>query len=235
MIVWVSSFPRSGNTFLRIVLNRLYGVRTSVVYDVDGVAQRLGADLVGFTERPAPTEAMRESGELHFVKTHRQRDDQIDEMDKAICLVRDGRDALVSWARQTSETDAARFETELYAMITRRSTAGTGSWGRNVLSWLLPEAPHRVVLRYEELVLHPRAAIERVMQTLVPQLGPLADAQIPSFTELKQSDDRFFRRGVTDTHRDELPAELHQLFWAQSDNVAAMQLLGYSTKARHSH
>jgi hypothetical protein len=25
VIVWVSSFPRSGNTFLRIVLNQLYG------------------------------------------------------------------------------------------------------------------------------------------------------------------------------------------------------------------
>ena len=36
MIVWVGSFPRSGNTFLRIVLNRVYSVRTSVVYDFDG-------------------------------------------------------------------------------------------------------------------------------------------------------------------------------------------------------
>ena len=52
VIVWVASFPRSGNTFLRIILNRLYGVRTSVVYDVDGVAVRLGSDLVGFEEAP---------------------------------------------------------------------------------------------------------------------------------------------------------------------------------------
>jgi hypothetical protein len=51
MIVWLASFPRSGNTFLRIVLHRLYGVRTSTVYDVDGVAERLGKDLIGFTDR----------------------------------------------------------------------------------------------------------------------------------------------------------------------------------------
>jgi hypothetical protein len=113
VIVWVSSFPRSGNTFLRIVLKHLYGVRTSVVYDVDGVAQRLGADMVGFTERPATTEVMRASDEVHFVKTHRQRDDQIDETDPAICLVRDGRDALVSWARLTSEADSGRYQSEL--------------------------------------------------------------------------------------------------------------------------
>ncbi|MBM0274789.1 sulfotransferase domain-containing protein [Micromonospora tarensis] len=230
MIVWVSSFPRSGNTFLRIALNRLYGVRTSVVYDVDGVAERLGADLVGFTERPAAIDAMRESEAVHLVKTHRQRDDQVDELDKAICLVRDGRDALVSWARLASEEDSTRFASELSAMIARRDKVGTGSWGRNVLSWLRPPAPHRVVLRYEELAREPRAAIEQVMATLVPQLRPLADARIPSFTELQQSDDRFFRKGLIGAHRDELPDELHHLFWAQPDNVAAMQLLGYGTK-----
>ena len=59
MIVWVASFPRSGNTFLRIVLHRLYGVRTSTVYDVDGVAARLGKDLVGFTDRPGSLADMR--------------------------------------------------------------------------------------------------------------------------------------------------------------------------------
>jgi hypothetical protein len=42
VIVWVASFPRSGNTLLRIVLHRLYGIGTSTVYDVDGVAKRLG-------------------------------------------------------------------------------------------------------------------------------------------------------------------------------------------------
>lgn len=223
----MSSFPRSGNTFLRIVLNRLYGVRTSVVYDVDGVAERLGSDLVGFAERPAAIEAMRESNEVHFVKRHRQCDDQVDEMDKAICLVRDGRDALVSWARMASEPEGIRFESELHAMITRRNKVGTGGWGHNVLSWLQPAVPHREVLRYEELAREPTATVERVIAALVPQLRPLADAQIPSFTELQQADDRFFRRGLTGTHRDELPDDLHQLFWTQPDNVAAMRSLGY--------
>jgi hypothetical protein len=66
MIVWVSSFPRSGNTFLRILLHRLYGVRTSVVYDVDGVATRLGEALVGFEERPAAIHAMRTDKQVHL-------------------------------------------------------------------------------------------------------------------------------------------------------------------------
>lgn len=231
MIVWVASFPRSGNTFLRIALKHLYGIRTSVVYDVDGVAQRLGADVVGFTERPAAIEVMRDSDEVHFVKTHRQRDDQIEESDPAICLVRDGRDALVSWARLNSEADSGRYETELRAMITRSDLVGTGGWGRNVLSWLRPPAPQRVPLRYEELVKDPRDSVERIMALLVPDLRPLSGARIPSFAELRRADGRFFRKGRTATYENELPDDLHELFWSVPDNRAAMRLLGYGESA----
>src|SRR3954452_20188736 len=135
-LVWVASFPRSGNTFLRIVLHRLYGVRTSTVYDVDGVAERLGKDLIGYTDPPGSLSEMRADGRPHFVKTHRQRDADVAEDDRAICLVRDGRDALVSWARQASEDDPDTYEDELRSKILRVSAAGTGSWGSNVLSWL---------------------------------------------------------------------------------------------------
>lgn len=209
------------------MLNRLYGVRTSVIYDVDHVAKRLGAHLVGFEERPASLDAMRESTEVYFVKTHRQRGREVDEMDRAICLVRDGRDALVSWARLNSDGDPARFATELRAMVTRRDQEGTGSWGRNVLSWLRPPAPHRVVLRYEKLTREPRRAVEESMAALLPQMQPNAHARIPSFAELGRVDDRFFRRGRAGTHREEMSDELHMLFWSNPDNITAMSILGH--------
>ncbi|GLQ56959.1 sulfotransferase domain-containing protein [Devosia nitrariae] len=156
MIVWLASFPRSGNTFLRILLNRLYGVRSSVVYDVDGVAARLGQEFVGFENRPASYDEMRSSSAIHFVKTHRQRDSDVDAGDRAICLMRDGRDCLVSWARMQSETDPDLYETKLREMIDRTDPIGTGSWGANVLSWLMPEMPNRVVVHYGELVAIPK-------------------------------------------------------------------------------
>lgn len=225
MIIWVASFPRSGNTFLRIILKQLYGVRTSTVYDVDGVAARLGPDLIGFEERPSSIEELRASEELHFVKTHRQR---AREEDRAICLVRDGRDSITSWAYLTGAPD---FDAEIRAIINRRDEVGTGSWGQNVLSWLRPPAPHRVMLRYEELIRRPRRTVETVLATLAPALRPQPDARIPTFAELHQVDGGFFRRGHPGTHSDELPEELHQLFWSRPDNVAAMELLGYSRDA----
>jgi len=129
VIVWIASFPRSGNTFLRIALHRYFGIRTSVVYDFDGVAERLGSEFIGFQDRLACYDEMRGSSEVYFIKTHRQRDDQILAGDKAICLVRDGRDALVSWARQRSESAPRTFEAHLREMISTRAERGTGGWG----------------------------------------------------------------------------------------------------------
>jgi hypothetical protein len=112
MIVWLASYPRSGNTFLRIVLDRVYGAHSSVVYDTDGVAERLGREFVGFKER-ADVEAARRDEAIHFIKTHRQRDERVHHEDRVICLVRDGRDALVSYARMLSEGEPEAFEERL--------------------------------------------------------------------------------------------------------------------------
>jgi hypothetical protein len=226
VIVWVASFPRSGNTFLRIVMNRLYGVRTSVVYDFDGVADRLGPSLVGFEERPATFAAMRKSPQVHLVKTHRPRDELILDGDKAICLVRDGRDCLVSWARQRTEDGVRCFADELRDLIFLPAGRGAGQWGWNVLSWLQPAHPERIMLRYEDLIDQPGATVRRVTDALSLGLVPAATAAIPTFAELHQADGRFFRRGFNGTYRDELPEDLHRAFWAEPGNAAAMALLG---------
>lgn len=232
MIVWLASFPRSGNTFLRILLDRLYGVRSSTVYDVDGVARRLGEAFVGYEDRPASYAAMRASDVVHFVKTHRQRDADVGEADRAICLVRDGRDSLVSWARMMSEDDPAQFEPRLREMIERDTPIGTGSWGRNVLSWLQPASSQRLVLRYEELIADPVLKVTEAMATVAPELRRLEDAEAPDFATLRRSDARFFRRGVVGSHRDELPPDLHELFWSRPGNAEAMAQLGFARDAR---
>lgn len=232
MIIWLASYPRSGNTFLRIVVNRLFDVPTYVVYDVDGVAQRVGSDLMGFRERPAELGEMAKAREVFLVKTHRQRSDD----HPAICLVRDGRDATVSWARlntprqdgESREAHEERYRSMLREHITRPGTTGTGNWGRNVLSWLDPPTPTRIVLRYDDLVHAPAATVRAAFASLVPDLRPVEDAVVPSFGELQKVDDGFFRRGTSGSYRDELPDDLHELFWRQPENVDAMARLGWS-------
>jgi hypothetical protein len=233
VIVWLSSFPRSGNTFFRIALHQLYRVPTYVVYDVDGVAAQIGTELMDARERPGTFDEMRASPEVHFVKTHRRRDDPvIEEQDRAICLVRDGRDSVVSWARLNTagavdENDYAdRFAAEARSIITRR-VGGTASWGQNVLSWYESAAPRPVWVRFEDLIADPEGSVKSAVSEAAPELLPVEEGQVPTFDDLRGHDPGFFRAGKTGTHRVELSDELHELFWEQPESAEAMQLLGY--------
>ena len=233
MIVWLASYPRSGNTFLRAVLHALYGIPTYSVYDDDDpVAQRVGPKLVGYRRKPSDRASMAASSELYFVKTHKRcKGDGY----PVIYLVRDGRDAVVSHARLRASLaigpGAPSFEALLRAAITRPYVDGqpsSGTWGGNVLSWLSCTAAPVVLLKYEWLVVDPAEAVKRAVSSLVPDLAPNGDAVVPSFEALHEIDRTFFRRGVKGSYRDEMPDELHDLFWAQPENAAAMRALSYA-------
>lgn len=155
MIVWLASYPRSGNTFMRMVIGQIYGRGSRTVYPVDGVRARLGGELVATEQGDMSTEKARASSDVHFVKTHRRRALDVADDDRAIYLVRDGRDAVVSFARQRAELCPARYRDELRALLDRHD-GGTASWGQNVLSWRPDDGSARaarvVVVRFEELI-----------------------------------------------------------------------------------
>lgn len=230
MIVWLASYPRSGNTFLRIVIHRLCGRGSSTVYPVDGVRERLGDGLLAPVDDADSLDAAREAAEVVFVKTHRRRHYDVDEGDRALYVVRDGRDALVSFARQRAEGDPGRYRDELRALIDRRH-GGTAGWGQNVLSWW-PSAssaanPRTVVIRFESLVTEPVRVVTEAVSRVAPDLSTRPTPAVPTFDQLHQVDPQFFRRGVSGTHRDELPADLEDLFWSYEENRLAMSRLDY--------
>ena len=76
MIVWLASYLRSGNTLLRTILNRFFGVRTFSLYDdhTDIGADPTLAKLAGHRSHGmAPRDFVELAGrEAHrfFVKTH---------------------------------------------------------------------------------------------------------------------------------------------------------------------
>jgi hypothetical protein len=235
VIVWLASYPRSGNTFLRAVLHNMYGIPTYSVYeDDDPVAQRVGPALVGYRRKPLDRTLMIDGTDVYFLKTHKRR-----KKDRyaAIYLVRDGRDAVVSNARLRASGDHGTgdrqtlFETLLREEITRAYVDGqpsSGTWGGNVLSWLDSAGAPLALLKYEDLVVDPRGAAERAVSSLLSDLVPNADARIPSFKDLHNIDPAFFRRGAVRSHKDEMPDELQELFWAQPENATAMRQLGYA-------
>lgn len=85
-----------------------------------------------------------------------------------------------------------------------------------------------VLIRYEDLVRDPRVMVAEAVRRIAPDLPMRTDVTLPTFGDLHQFDPRFFRRGTTGTHRDEMPAELEELFWSYEDNREAMRRLGYA-------
>ncbi|MEM7533919.1 MAG: sulfotransferase domain-containing protein [Chloroflexota bacterium] len=223
MIIWLASYPRSGNTFFRILLNHLYAIKTPTVYiGFDGVAVAVGEELVGHVTEEPSVEEMASSSETFIVKTHKREDAP----HPTIYLVRDGRDSLVSYARSRAD-ETNTYEHVLRELITTSASA-TGTWGQNVCHWLNQDMGNTIYVRYEDLIQHPEEIVE---QTLLRLNHPLASQKInqqtPTFADLQTINSTFFRRGIVGSYKDEMPEDLHALFWAQPDHVEAMQRLGY--------
>ena len=228
MIVWLASYPRSGNTFLRIVLHRLFGVTSSTVYEIDGVAQRLGDDVVGAGRRALSYDDMRADESLHWVKTHRPFDDTIHNDDRVIHLVRDGRDAVVSWARQRAEGDGPTYQEELNRLVDRPESTGAGGWGTNVLSWSGAGHEAKALLHFHQLIVDPERAVAAALRDIGVSLPVVSGQGVPSFAHLNAIDPAFFRVGRIGSHQREMPADVHHRFCRNKANRTALDLLGYA-------
>lgn len=218
-MIWLASFPRSGNTFVRNILFHCYGIQT------------------GAFARDAPKN--RGTGYMQYkvVKTHELPEYVIpaDASIPVVCIVRDGRDAVVSAAHHRSMIVApgTPFLDNLVEAIEARDGSYFGGWSRNVLSWLQRA---QLVIHFEELVKDPIGCVER-MRTLIDLPEPRLEA-LPTFESQKNAQTRygnvqridghsqmFFRRGAVGGWKDDMPETLHARFW--SLHGKAMELLGY--------
>lgn len=234
MLVWLASYPRSGNTFLRILLNRLYGFTTTTGYDDnDPVAQMVGPAFVGYEPRKHALQEIVEQPEMTFVKTHRQPHRVECGDQPAIYVVRDGRDAIVSFAHQRADGlkqqgQNADVHQLMRALVTDESL-GTGNWGLNVLAWL-ERSPPPTVIRFERLIREPEAEVARALADLGVEPQARVNGAAPTFPELHSVHGQFFRRGAVGSYRDEMPPEVQASFWAQPHHAEAMALLGYDSQ-----
>jgi hypothetical protein len=153
MITWLSSYPRSGNTLFRTILNRNFGTASYTDEVVEnskmgGESRRLVDETIGaerflgawdeFYEEALSSRAM------YYIKTHRPPRDA----SKAIYIVRDGRKAIVSYLYYhrhilgdlTKSIMPLVLDFDFY-----------GGWSEHFAAW---NAANRntLLLRYENLV-----------------------------------------------------------------------------------
>ena len=213
MIVQLASYPRSGVTFLRLVIERLYRLPTWTLYpevpDPAGVfAGNRQWKTCGAPDIP-----------VHFIKTHCA--ELMADCTNAIHLIRDGRDAIVSQAHFLQKFSPREFGGRAIATISREliehGQYGLPTWGEHTLAWLERDVPR---LTFDALVADPIAEVTRVVAKVAPELVPRDDVTIETFPELQGRSNGFFRSGKGGGWRAEWPQDLQELFYER--NTEAM-------------
>lgn len=191
MIVWLASYPRSGNTLLRTILKQ--------TMDLGSYSDELGSSVFALTPTAIkefgrllieePWEAFYEkasaSAETFLVKTHLPpRDAQ-----PAIYVVRDGRQSLVSYS------DYYRKFFPEHPVGLMNLVLGDdyyGGWSEHYARWNSGSRPTMLV-RYEDLVCATPALLRQTAE-FIGHLGPVSPWANP-FEKLHRENPEFFRQG----------------------------------------
>lgn len=222
MIVYVASYPRSGNSlFMNLIRHHLRLPVYSMYQEPAHLDMtRLTADdLIKLETRT----------EVFFVKTHELPNSQY----PAIYLVRDGRDVIISYAHYMIANHInlpdlpgeKMFEWALNSLI--MSPDQFEGWSQHVLAWI-QRSEKTIVIRFEELV-QPQNQLQ-ILKTAVRDLG-LGDLKVQDssaltdFSSFQGQNADFYRKGTTGSWITEMSVEHHVRFWEQ--HGTAMKKLGY--------
>lgn len=228
MIIWLASYPRSGNTALRILLKNVFGLSTHSIYDdpLDiavnpGVRKAVGHIDHGLDAAAFRTKA-ESSTETFLVKTHYLPVDS----SKAIYVARDGRSAIVSYRHWLNRYVPGSNVTLHDVVIGKVDYV---SWSAHIEAWAPQTRRDTLFLTYQD-VINPT---ENTIAAIADFLGadPLVDRSIPSFNELKAREPGFFRAGSDSDNIAELAGNDLDLFWWLHGQT--MMELGFVTELPH--
>ena len=204
-VTWLASYPRSGNTLLRMILKNCFGLSSQSVYaDADFVdpqlADAVGHETVGDNPRSFVARAQAEGRRL-YVKTHELPPGR---HLPVIYVVRDGRSAVVSYLHYLRQV--LGHEVALTDVISGRMGP---LWSAHVRGWALEPRQNRLVVRYEKLA----AGDAESLNAIAAFIGrPLQNLPAMSFARLNELNPSFFRRGSDAANIAELDGEAATLF-----------------------
>lgn len=207
-VIWLASYPRSGNTLLRTVLRHCFRLKSGSVYPRDLGGRAELERYVGHIEHSHTGEVRFPAGAPHLLKTHEPPPDAA----RAIYVVRDARPASVSlW-------HFYRGGLSLADVVEGRHRFGT--WSAHLEAWRPWERPGTLFLRYEDLA----GNLAAVLPPLAAFLGrePVKQA-IPPRADLAGVDGQWVR--PPSDWRAELPPDL--LARCNEINGDLLRRLGY--------
>lgn len=220
MIIWIASYPRSGNTFFRVILNNIFGLNTYSIYNdnADIGSDEKTSDIVGHKLLPEDfdIEKARLSEQLYLIKTH---DYPSNDQDKVIYLVRDGRESTLSY--KTYIQNYSNTQKTLIDVIF--GNVLFGGWGDHLANWDPKKRNNTLLIKFEELVDAPKEHIKKISDFI--SIIPKQEEGIPTFDQLKRINPKFFNQGKKDSWKDKYTTAEHSSFWLK--NYKQMIEYGY--------
>lgn len=167
-IVWIVSYPKSGNTWVRfLVCNLVFGLQDSAES-----LNRLAPDLHELAQVPDPPTSP------VFIKTHFPYSADLPlaaHTAAAIYVVRDPADVMLSnyhYSRRRSGEEGTSLQQYVDQYLAARGDARwiqsrMGAWDEHVVSWLGTKYPFPVLpVRYEDLLAEPQRGARQICSFL---------------------------------------------------------------------
>jgi hypothetical protein len=182
MIIWLASYPRSGNTFMRMILNQCFGIKTSSIYNNDMRMLEFDPALISYIGHF--DQQNNHSDAVNIIKTHDHSNDE----NKAIYIVRDGRSSVISYWHFLQEIEHKNVKIEQII----NGSIWPGSWSDHIKSWNPISRKQTLLIRYEDMVSEPLKIIKDVEFFI--GIKQISDFNV-SFERLHASAPLFFRKG----------------------------------------
>jgi len=216
MIVWLASYPRSGNGFFRVTSQQVFNVKSYSIYpEKNAYLKKIEIRKQAKTETPI------------LIKTHELPKDQY----RSIYLVRDGRDSVISYAhwslsRETGKVSidpkSPQFRNRLRDIIA--TSSNFGGWSAHVLAWYNRSNTH--VIRFEDLIAKPIKVISQALKFAGLPFKADPKSRPFEFKTLHTQNPVIYRNGTPGNWKTEMSPAMQELFWDKCGR--AMQLLEYT-------
>ena len=193
MIVWLASYPRSGNTLLRLMLKQAFGVSSFSKYndheDIGknpSVAEKVGHEFWAGEWKEVCAEFSTNEEQI-YVKTHDSPDDE----SRAIYVVREGRRACISYWHYLNDYYDPSVSLE---SVIVGSAGRFPSWGSHLDAWMPSSRPNTLLLKYEDLLGAPQQQLDKIAAfCAIEQHNEWSN----EFSSLQDIEPKFFRGSVT--------------------------------------
>lgn len=235
MLIYLASYPRSGNRWGQVLMKHYFGLRVHSVYVAearhalltqfgDGLPKTAYVDDATFLI-PILRQRVAASDDIFIVKTHEPPFTQFFTGEKVIHIVRHPGAALWSYLHYLRDVDGVKADLE--GII--QGNDGFGSWSVHTQQWLAAGGglgQHYLRYSYEQLHQN-EAAVAANLATFLrqPLLQPLGS--LPGFEHYHQQAPHLVRRGSPDEWQVHFTPAQHRLLLKV--HGATMQALGYAT------